>query len=647
MRVAITATVVAAGCSREEPPVLPRTPTAPTGDAASSKPARPVARLHGWVPSEGGWIAGPAVERGTMAVVGGRRYRSNDAGVLEVEAVSVGAPITQLTTIATGKGEILVGVAGGNVLRFDDPLGAGVVIGAAKRIGSARDLVLAWQAEARPTFIDPWTGTEAAAPAGLPALPVGGMEMDARGHGVALFYGAGHAATSDGGATWTQLLHVGARIDGLRKVGKGLLGDCADASVLELHPASLRQVPHTEAAPDATLRLAFSTLADPLQLAMREGLKSGPRTLMVPLAGQLVEIDVTTGMVVRSVVLEGMGARPKRCRTTRRGATFYVGCELSGGARVHRVRTLGGVLQSQQIFDAPGRAPLVATFSGGLLLRSACASASKTTVCVMQPDESFVDVPVSGPLRGLAPLADGSAAFFDGEGTAADPLRLVVASAKARTPLEPLPPMKHSPRGTIEEDAQGRLVALLDSSRGSVLIEQPRNGPARVVPRDARNGALRAGVAALWTGETKDRPDQLELSSDGGRTWRVVPTPPRVFGWASEVMPGELGIALKRWVRVGVEDSEFSPPPGDTTQHRFVAREPPFSLRCATTTGAASQGSPQPRARRRGESLVTFPDRRGLYEAAVEVKSTSALVREITLQFLDRTTIGALLFSAR
>ncbi len=607
-RCAVALFVLLAGACGEAPPPPPKPPPIePTPRPLPAPPSSPAR----WIESGGATLVGPVQAEGTLVLLGGRRALVRPDGSLASERVPAPEPLAELVEIpvASGGGPRLVGRGARAVYRFDDPLGAPVVLAQSAEVltglGAGPGLVAVWAgSSALPRFVDVETGREQKL-AGLPEPPLRALAfLDAR-RGAGIFEAVGLAVTVDGGASWrvagpaegnARSAGDALRANGLRRRGSELRAfsyadgpsgvvDLAGAHLgaLEL-PRALVTTGGTPASEAPILRWIRATGRDPLEAVASGGLDLPAGGALVASHGLLARVDPAGGAVPELVEL-ARGKAVGSCGAGRAGATAWVACTLADDAGrdlfdpfgVIKVPLGGGPLTPERpAVVRNGEAELRVSPSGGAMLLAPCSNEEMGAACVQQPGGTWKTIAVDGELteRGAGALADGHLAFlrgmFDGD-EVADPSpappgdddnahshRLHVSLVGPDGKERHLPPIGFTPsrgyarvQSPIEEDADRTLRFVVEDGDGPFAVVIPASKEGAQVHRvpDAVVARLRAG-RGVAVGDGR-----VLASLDGGASWTALPTSPRVAEAATRVAasyedPGQL-VVSEGGARVG------------------------------------------------------------------------------------------------
>jgi hypothetical protein len=561
-------------------------PAAPASPAPSaSPPTAPVTpEVARWLRTGGATRIGPRLPQGMLVLLGGRRALLRPDGSLETERAPAPESLQGLVLVPTADGDRLVGHGDHGVYTFAEPLGPATRLahdpgGVIARIAAGPGLVAVWPAQraAGPLFLDVRTGAERA-PAGWPAARIQDVAFRTPREGAVLFAALGVAVTTDGGATFRSPAGADpsarARLDHLERRGDQVRAAQGRAgAALDLAGARLEALAE-EALPTAPLlRWIAVTGADPLRVAIDDGIRGIPRhTAIVAASGLLARVRLDTGAVVELGELPtrlpgGTGGSP--CSLARRLERGFVLCRgerpvsfpLGDDVAHARLEAMGTPLL---VVDGPLARRGA---GGGLAFQGSCGAEGRQALCVLGPDGKLGALE-SEELAGrdprqLAPLADGRVAWLaEPEEDPADPQRVrlhfVLGAADGST--RSLPPFAVEAAGgradvlAIEEAPGGWLRALLFTGRGVVSVRQPlREGSAELA-------VLLASQADLRDGRALARGEQLSISEDGGETWTAVPGPPRGEDPLADSI-GANGLHLGSYLRVGWGGAAPFPPP--------------------------------------------------------------------------------------
>jgi hypothetical protein len=546
--------------------VAPTSKPAPALTIAAPAPAR-------WVDSGGATLIGPQLAGGTLVLLGGRRALVRADGAVESEKAPTPEPLAEVALVPSGGALRLVGRGEHDVYRFEDPLGAPVLLTRSEaplgHLGAAPGAVALWTARSDlPRFVDVETGAERAL-AGLPEPPLRAvMFLDAK-RGAGVFEAVGLAVTADGGATWRSAPGKGPRdglsINGVRRRGDALLAyafsDGPEGAVDPERGTLGAMDPPAAAAEAATLRWVRASGRDPLEALATAGLELPAGGALAASHGMLARIDARSGAVAELVEV----ARGKwvPCTAARAAGAAWVACSLPDSSDAHtngpdRVRAElfdpFGVMRvplgeprltpDKPVLMRNGEAELRVSPSGGVLLTAACGSEEPGQACARQPDGKWKTINAAGELaeRGTGPLADGRVAFlrglFDGDepgeamaGEEEDPGRTrrlhvsVLGPGGKEHALAPIPFVPSRGyvhvQSPIEEDADHALHFVIEDGEGPYAVSVPANREAPSAYRipDAVEARLHGG-RGVAVGE-----GHILASLDGGATWNEVPAP--------------------------------------------------------------------------------------------------------------------------
>ncbi|APR88008.1 hypothetical protein A7982_13357 [Minicystis rosea] len=585
---ALIACTAGASCAEAPPPpptVAKSEPTAPVAAVPPPMPAR-------WVESAGTTTIGPQIGRDTLVLLGGRRALVLPDGTVQIERVPTPEALLDIALVPIAGGTRLVGRGVHDVYRFDDPLGAPVLLtrseAALVRLGTAPGAVALWSARYDlPRFIDVETGNERPLK-GLPDPPLRAISFLDAQRGAGVFEAVGLAVTTDGGATWRASAGGTAReslaVSGLRRRGDTLrafgFADGPDAAIdLDRAHLGAMEPPAAAASDPLLLRWIRASGRDPLEAAASAGLElpTGNGGALIASHGMIARIDARTGVIGELVEISRGKWVP--CSAGRAASTAWVACTLPDTAgtpgsdvptRIHLFDPFGvfhvplgepKLAPDRPVFVRNGDADLRVSASGGVLLTGQCATDDVGQACVRQPDGKWKSINANVELteRGPGPLADGRVAFlrglFDGddEGGAAAPgddddagpvKRLHVAllgpngkeHALAPIPLVASRGYVHV-QSPIEEDTDHALHFVIEDGDGpfSVVVPPTRETPTLTRIPDAAEARLHAG-RGLAVGE-----NHVLATLDNGTTWNEVPTTPAALEAARAIATGAEG----------------------------------------------------------------------------------------------------------
>jgi hypothetical protein len=559
----LLAPLIGASCT-EVPlprPAPPRPDTPPPAPVALPAPAR-------WVESRGATLVGPAVDGGTLVLLGGRRAIVAADGAVRIEGAPYGEALEEIVLVPSAAGTRVVAHGAHEVVRLDDPLGVPVPLARSElpiaRIGAGPGVVAVWTGRSDvPRFLDVATGKETAWRA-LPAPPLHALAFLDEARGAGVFEAIGLAVTTDGGATWRPVAESAPR-DALRVAGIRRRGDALRAYAYADGPdgavdpdrATLGPLepPHAPAGEPATLRWIRATGRDPLEAAAGGGLELPAGLALVASHGMIARVDPRTGAVDEIVEL-GKSRSASPCAAARAGKTAWIACALSQDfgrelfdpfGVMHVALGDGKLAPDAPVVVRNGETELHVSPSGGVMLAGPCKDESGQA-CVRQPDGKWRTINADDDLEGRAmgPLADGRVAFlrglFDGDVPAspadgADRARgLHVATLGADGVERALPPIGFSmsrghvrAQSPIEEDVDHALRFVIEDGEGPFAVVVPPSGEPAEVKRvpDAAVARVHAG-RGIAVGE-----GHVLASLDGGSIWDEVPAPPAALDAAT------------------------------------------------------------------------------------------------------------------
>ncbi|WP_129351489.1 hypothetical protein [Sorangium cellulosum] len=472
---ALLAALTLARCGGAPTRTAPAERRAPAPDAGPPTTAAAVAPAR-WVDASGATAIGPDVPGGTLALVGGRRVLVASDGAVRPETAPCPEPLLELALVPTVAGARVVGRGTRGVYRFDDPLGAPVLLARSGtellRIGGGPSVVAVWDASAElPSFLDVDTGQPRTLP-GLPALPLRAVAFRDLQQGAGLFEAAGLAVTADGGASWrpvtparraTGRAEAEGRSDRAAPVRhEDPVADPAaplHVSDLRLRGGELRALLHGAGAPaghgagapagerEAVVLVAEARLAPgssapdpaegapllrwihetgraPLEVAISGGAAAGAGAAIAASHGLLARVDIASG-APRDLVVFGRGSGVGACGVGRAGRAAWIACALGDEASdrphdpfgVRRIELAGGRLGgAPPVVLRSGEAALRVSPSGGAMLLAPCGADEEGSACVRQPSGRWIPVRAGADIhwRGAGPLADGRIAIVRG-----------------------------------------------------------------------------------------------------------------------------------------------------------------------------------------------------------------------------------------
>jgi hypothetical protein len=573
----------AAACASAPPP-KPKPIAKPQPVAKAPPPPPPLAPSR-WARAGGATTMGPAVEGGTLVLVGGRRALVAKDGSVRAETEPSPELLHEIIEVPTESGARRLVARGTNgIYRLEDPLGAVRPLVRSESelvaIGAAAGMVAVWTyGHDMPRFVDVETGRTRSI-ATLPALPMRAVAFRNAKEGAGIFDGVGLATTSDGGATWKRVSEAvrgdalwvnGVRLrDGALRAfvfeeGRDAPIDAAKASLgrLEEGPA--------EAAKSPLLRWIRATHRDPLSVAVSAGVELPGGGALVASHGVVARVDTTTGLVTAAEEF-AHGPGMTSCTVGRAGKDALVACALSADNKGDYTDPYG-VLRVP--LDAPdlkleppvlvrnGEAELRTSTSGGAMLMSPCSSEEDGEVCVRQPDGKWITLrsDVSLHDRAAGPLADGRVAFLrnmfegdtpedhprnedeeaeraeaeaeaeaEGEGReqeVPEARRLYVAALDTSGKEERIATLAFRPLGDLrvasplEEGEDRALHMLFSDDEGLYAVAQPK-GQVALTP--ARLQGMAGARMRAGRGAALGE-ERVQATTDGGKTWHDVQLP--------------------------------------------------------------------------------------------------------------------------
>ncbi|WP_437275732.1 hypothetical protein WME90_31390 [Sorangium sp. So ce375] len=583
---ALLAALALARCGGAPPRPAPEERRAPS--AALPPPPAPVPAR--WVDASGATAIGPRIGGGTIALVGGQRVLVGADGAARPETAPCPEPLIELVLVPSATGPRLVGRGDRGVYRFDDPLGAPVILARSEanlqRIGGGPAVVAVWDAISdSPSLLDIETGQPRALP-GLPALPLRALAFRDGRHGAGLFEAAGLAVTADGGASWRpvaaspggdgeevdpaallRIVDVRVRDDELLAVTQGSASSSGQREARIL-VAEARLAPASEApepgAGAPLLRWIRATGRHPLEAAISSG-AAWASTAITASHGVLARVDLASG-ALHEIAPFGRGDWLDACGVGRAGRAAWVACALGedgsdgrhdpfGVLQVKPDRPLGG---EPPVLVRSGEAELRVSPSGGALLLAPCDADDEGSACVRQPSGRWSTVRPGTDIRwrGAGALADGRIAILrglwdsdvapgeepaprggDGREGAAPGAHVAVIDAGGReTPLLPLDWLRGGGDDVnvvspIEEGADGALSFVVADEAGELtaVVLPPGGEASRARLAGVAHAVVHAGHGVA-VGEGK-----VLASEDAGRTWSPVEVPPKAAEMAEEI----------------------------------------------------------------------------------------------------------------
>jgi hypothetical protein len=515
-------------------------------------------------------------------------------------------------------------------------------------------------------MIEPATGKR------LPIAPAGLLEVAALddGRAAALVEGGQLLVTSDGGARWIdatpRLRAPATRVFVARapstheetlwvETSAGALGLLAGGRL-----ADFDALPAAE--PPLTLRPKQPAWRDeepPIRRAVRAGALARDGSALVVASGDLVQVDLVSGMV--DVVAAGKLPPDATCVATRTPDDVVFTCGRSNGGAFVVSRALERAPAVEQTFQDAGR--FVVSDDGGVLWTGACDKASsqpaRRTVCVRAPGGGgWQQLDLDGATDGGAgptynvvrwiPRGDGGAiAVVSDVGGVSNAWGLV----DARTgelhawPTDALTPTLRNalqasdgrPSGTdlgrladrgwtVTPQGTLRGWASLGSAIGA--IEVGIDGSLQTSPFTFERIAS-AGPIAL----ARMRDGRIWQTLDRGTTWSEVAAPPatRPGGWIDPHACSLVGCDLGQWYRLGWASTPPSPQPPPTTAPPAprIERTPAPALSCRLV------GDPKRKEVARDDRS---PDDLGLGASRLAVSDPRGLTDFLRVVFARRIT---------
>ncbi|MCC6557699.1 MAG: hypothetical protein IT372_32500, partial [Polyangiaceae bacterium] len=607
----------AAACAGKPAPA-PRPQARPVEHAPPAPVAVALAAAR-WIDGGGATLIGPAVDGGTLVLLGGRRALVAADGAVRLETAPLPEPLLELVEVPTAGGaRRLVGRGALGVYRLDDPLGAPRPLARSAselvRLGAAPGLVAIWDVTSDlPRFLDIESG-QLRPMQTLPAPPLRAIAFRDAREGAAIFEAAGLAVTADGGGTWRLAGEVAAgdalRVAGLR-LRRGELRAFAyadgrdapvDVTAARLGPTDEAPAPAVEA---PLLRWIRATGRDPLEAAIAGGALAAPGVALAASHGLVARIDVQTGVVLE-IAEFARGGGVNACAVGGTEHAAWIACALSEDAGqdlydpfgVLRVPLGGARLDPERpSLLRNGEAELRTSPSGGAMLLGACDADEEGVACARQPAGKWATLRSDADLaeRGAGPLADGRVAMlrglFDGDEIepAASPDDAeegddVPAQGARRPRVVYLDEGGKERRGaTLDwpgvEGATLRVVSPIEEAEDhalSFVVADDEGLTAVVVPPGREPAAARrlagASEARVHAGHGVAVGGGLVLASrDAGLTWASAGAPPRVLEAIDHLgtiveEPGVLavnavGVKIDTQLRIGWGAPEPSPDP--------------------------------------------------------------------------------------
>jgi hypothetical protein len=591
------------------------------------------------VSSAGATRLGPKTAGGTFLLLGGRRALLLPDGSLRGEAAPTPEPIVELAEVPLAAGaRALVGRGAHEVYRFDDPLGAPVLLARSEaplaRLGAGPGLVALWaDASPSPRFVDATSGAKTEFP-NLPVLPMTALAFRSAREGAAVFEGVGLAVTTDGGATFRPVTSgtpgEALRVTGLRLHGGGPSPSLrayvhVDGREAEVDVAAARLgafvEPVVPAGEPATARWVQATGRDPLEAAVASGAAAGEGVAIVASHGLLARVDTLEGRVLELAEIARGGAG-NECTVARAGVEILVACALSPDVEgdlydpfgVFAVETGRALAVKRPLLARAGEAELRTSPSGGAMLLAPCTADEEGAACVRQPGGRWITFHSDVDLRerGAGPLGDGRVALLRGLFEGDDAEATAAAAEHARPAGFPSPyavaidahgaesvlgearwsgrvsgPLRVS--SPLREDASGVLRFALVNDEGAFALAIDREGLSPPPTRaDRARFVLLAGDEGVALGE-----DGALATTDAGRSFEAIALPEaaraaladlaREVDVSGDLALSDVGVALGGLLRLGW-GAGGAPPPAP----------PPPTLPRAGVTALAAEPAPPP-----------------------------------------------------
>jgi hypothetical protein len=439
--------------------------------------------------------------------------------------------------------------------------------------------------------------TGARRPVAPPALVDVGTLGD--GRSVALLEGGAPLVSIDGGASWSDLRATSpSPATRVAAIGGELFAALAGGSVVRVDPAGVltpfERLPRASRAPAPDPR--WRGTEPPRRAAVRAGARVSASNAVVAAGGELVEVDLATGVIVRVSV----GAVPPKlacdavrapdevvlaCAAEGQPSVVLAGLEATGGPRVERV--------------LPAGARFHASDDGGLVYGASCSGgAGAGRACARTGAGTWEDVAAPGSRARWVPRASAKPLAITGEGAEASLVDTATGLARrlrgellANEAGEVVARSTHAAGGdraagvvdrSWSSSPLGGARGWLDGGRA---VEIAPDGAA-LVSAFAFDRAATSGPLAL----ARMRDGRVFQSIDRGRSWAPVDAPPTSPGAADEVLAcSEVGCDLGGWLRLGWEASPPSarPEPPRAPLPPSLARAPALELACSELAALA------------------------------------------------------------
>lgn len=602
--------------------------------ASVQEPPPPVAPAR-WY--ETGWSnEGVLLPEGRLVLLRGERALVEAGGKVTRERARSSELLRGLVLVPTARGKTVVGYGSSGVYRFDDPLGPGVLLGAAREIetaGTAPGRVYVRSADGWW-----WLDLEGNVSTFGPPLDVQWSEFIDSRAGMMCLPWIGVVTTPDGGATWTPVADlpdcVGLRqathssSDGFLCVNPTPVGARhagPPAAEIRVDAVTGRTTPFSAGPEAALVRWLRATQTDPLEAVALAGAKTGDRRAAVLGAGLVMEVDLDTGLPVATMdvsrIAPGMFDDPGLWTGAgvEGGVLFHSGAFKLNRGRPPEVPDarwaleiglpIGGkaprvlpALPSQSVVSVSGRGTVYAASP------SAGAEEAGEHVWARRADGAWTtfSAPRFDAFVGLA-----SGGFLLGRAARDEIVFEQVSASGERTPWDRVALANvHEVVWIDEVDASTifAVVALADSSTVSLRLER---GRAPVVKHlDASGFRAGFGRAAAVTGN-----GHLLVTVDDGATWDDLPTPATEYGFMSGARISAMGLVAFDTFRIGWsrEQAEIDTLRRPKVQSTLGAEGAGWSLDCeamGTKRAAPPLGqSASVRSRRdhQGEGALTEP----------------------------------------
>jgi hypothetical protein len=504
-------------------------------------------------------------------------------------------------------------------------------------------------------MIEPATGKR------LPIAPAGLLDVAALddGRAAALVEGPGLLVTTDAGEHWTDAT---AR---LRAPAKRVFVDHAagrdDALWVETQGGpALRLMPggrlaEFDAPPAATpapalrpKQPAWREEEAPIRRAVRAGAPAGDGTALVVSSGDLVKVDLVTGVV--DVLAAGKLPPDATCVGTRTADDVVFTCGRPNGGSFVVSHALDKAPVVEQTFTESGR--FVVSDDGGIAYLGQCdkpVGNNRKTACVRSPGGGWQQIDFdaagdagTGPTFNVVrwvPRADGGAiAVVSDVGGVSNAWGLV----DGRTgelhawPTDAVTPMLRAALQATGESTKGSPIDLnrLAERGWTVTPQGTLRGWASL---GGGTGAIEIGVdgsvqTSAFTFErvagagsialARQRDGRIWQTLDRGATWSEVAGPPasKPGGWLDTHACSLVGCDLGQWYRVGWAPTPpaTQPPATSAPPAPRIERAPPPVMTCRPAgevkRAAAPRGERSPEDLGLGASRVAASDPNGRFD---------------------------------